>query len=158
MLKINKTFRWKFIWFNFKKSIYRVWPTTDRWNSNFFFSSLASYGPATKWSTRSEPKKQMCAQNTFFQHFRMAKPSVSPSPWSLEQQFLFHHCFPMAQPLGEAQDRNQQKNSNKCVFSGFDFFLRWWQGRCINNLSFLIGLFSMALASNQGTKRKPKRT
>jgi hypothetical protein len=55
----------------------------------------------------------------------MAKPSVSPSPGSLEQQLLFLHCFPMAQPPGEAPDRNQKKNSNKCVFSGFDFLLRW---------------------------------
>lgn len=64
------------------------------------------------------PKKQQqkCAQNQFSQHFRMAKPSVSPSPWPLEQQFLFLHCFPMAQPSGEAPDRNQQKKIATNVF------------------------------------------
>ena len=63
----------------------------------------------------------MCAQNQNFQHFRMAKPSVSPSPWSLEQQLFFLHCFPMAQPPGEAPDRNQKKQQQMCFF-WFRFF------------------------------------
>ena len=67
-------------------------------------------------------QQQMCAQNQNFQHFRMAKPSVSPSPWSLEQQLLFLHCFPMAQPPGEAPDRNQKKKQQQMCFFWFRFF------------------------------------
>ena len=68
--------------------------------------------------------------------------------WPLEQQLLFNSMFLVALPSTEAPDRIRRKNTNKSVFPAVDFSLRCWQGRWINDLSFLFALFVMALAPN----------